>query len=213
MVYRDPATPCWVLATKCPLLSQHLPLQPPLCLELWDHLASTSPGNAVEDELSSILPVKTAEKRLKSMWTHWLLICAGNVLLDMSRILLCILTDASCMIRLTFGSDCKARAAPLNENQVAALQSALLEKLVYLSILRWISVSWFMNECWCKRFRKELLIFLSFPGAKTWCLIVGVYITEDFSTISITALNIAWHVVSQLFAGIKKMTPPKLNWK
>lgn len=41
------------------------PLQPPLCLELWNHLASTSSGNAVEDELSIILPVK---KKLRNSW-------------------------------------------------------------------------------------------------------------------------------------------------
>lgn len=58
--------------------------------------------------------------------------------------LLCILADASGMITPTFGSDCKARAAPLNENQVAVLQSAPLEKLVCLSVLQWISVC----LCW-----------------------------------------------------------------
>lgn len=61
---RDPAISCWVLTTKCPLLSQHLPFQPPLCLQLWDHLDSSSPGKAVEDELSITL----LSKRQRNSW-------------------------------------------------------------------------------------------------------------------------------------------------
>ena len=92
---RDPATPWWVVSSKCPLLSQHLSLRPALCLDSCDCLASTSSGNAVEDVLSIILPVKNAVKVLRSMWTPWLLIWAGNLLQDTSRVLLCVLADAS----------------------------------------------------------------------------------------------------------------------
>lgn len=119
-------------AVSVPLLSQHLPLQPAMGLELYNRLASTSSGTADEDELYIILPVEKAEKQLWSTWTRWLLICAGNFLLNMSVVLLCVLVDASGKIRPTFGSDCKARAAPLSEKRVAAPQSALLEKLVYV---------------------------------------------------------------------------------
>lgn len=58
MVYRDPAISRWVPASKCPLLSQHLLLQPPMCLELGDRLASTFPGAGVGGKLDVIWPVK-----------------------------------------------------------------------------------------------------------------------------------------------------------
>lgn len=69
------------------------------------------------------------------------------------------------MIRPTLGSDCKARAAPPNESQVAAP----LENLVYVCICAMLTF-----------FGLELKPDVS----------CGCYITEVVSTISITTLNI-----------------------
>lgn len=53
------------------IISASPPLQPPLCLDLWDDLASISSGNAAEDELSIILPAsksqETAEEHVGSL--------------------------------------------------------------------------------------------------------------------------------------------------
>lgn len=161
-------------------------LQPPLCLELWDDIVSTSSGDAVEVELSVILPVKRAERQLKSMWTRWPLICAGNVLQDMSRILLWILADASCMIRPTVGSDCKAH--------------------IIMKINR-------LFDWYICLFCKGVPISLTAKKGASFLLWMFTLLKIFLLSITITALNIPWHVVSQLSAGVeKKMTPPKLSW-
>lgn len=178
-MYRDPAIPCWVLATKCPLLlSQHLPLQPPLCLELWDHLAFTSSGNAVEDELSIILPVK----QQRNSWKACGLAGCWSVLEMSSRIWAGFYYVSWRMhpVWLDQLLDQTAKAAPLNENQVAALQSDLLEKLVCLCVLHWISGSMIV-KCWYKMSKMELLISHCLAWNQNLMFTVNVYRTGVFS--------------------------------
>lgn len=75
--------------------------------DLHDDLASISSGSAVEDGLSIILPLPRKKKKPGKAKKHsgWLaaLICAGYILREQGKILLCVLEDASCMIRATFG--------------------------------------------------------------------------------------------------------------
>lgn len=76
--------------------------------DLRDDLASISSGSAVEDGLSITLPfTEKKKKKPKEAKKHSgslpVLIFAGYILRDLGKILLCVLGDASCMIRATFG--------------------------------------------------------------------------------------------------------------